>query len=150
MATEIPQIGSENLDRRLPVRPGDGEIAELSRVVNDLFDRLSATLGRERQFLTNAAHALRTPVAVLQAEVSDTAQQRDLAEETRRSLQDIEGLARHLGRTVEYLLSLGRRDAGSEPSSAKRIYLDDVVSGTVSRLTRMAERRTIRVEWERL
>ncbi|HEV8178267.1 MAG TPA: HAMP domain-containing protein, partial [Gemmatimonadales bacterium] len=63
MGAQVREIGSENLDQRLPVSSAEGEIAELSVMVNALFDRLAATLGRERQFLANAAHALRTPVA---------------------------------------------------------------------------------------
>jgi len=61
MAGQVRRIGSENLDVRLPVSAAEGEIAVLSSTVNELFDRLRATLARERQFLTNAAHALRTP-----------------------------------------------------------------------------------------
>lgn len=142
MGARVREIGSENLDQRLPVAPGEGEIAELSTLVNALFDRLAATLGRERQFLANAAHGLRTPVAVLQGEVAEAARRHDLAE--------IEALVGHLGRTVEYLLALARRDAGAESIAHEPLFLDDVVSGTVARLGRMAERRGIRLVWGEL
>jgi two-component system, OmpR family, sensor kinase len=145
MSEQVRRIGSENLGERLPVRASDGEIATLARMINDLFDRLAATLGRERQFLANAAHALRTPMAILQGEVAEALQRPELPAATRDALVDIESVASHLGRTVEYLLSLAHRDAGTDSLRLEPIFLDDVVSGTVARLGRLAERRRIRV-----
>ena len=142
MGARVRQIGSENLNQRLPVAPAEGEIAELSVMVNALFDRLAATMGRERQFLANAAHALRTPVAVLQGELAEAARRQDVTE--------IEALVGHLGRTVDYLLALARRDAGAEPAAGERLYLDDVVSGSVARLGKVAERRGIHLAWGEL
>ena len=142
MGARVRQIGSENLHQRLPVAPAEGEIAELSVLVNALFDRLALTIARERQFLANAAHALRTPVAVLQGEVAEAARRQDV--------QEIEALVGHLGRTVDYLLALARRDAGAEPIPRERLYLDDVVSGSLTRLGKVAARRRIRLLWGEL
>ena len=144
MAEQVRRIGSENLGERLPVRATAGEVATLARMINDLFDRLAATLGRERQFLANAAHALRTPMAILQGEVAE-AQREEMPGGTRDALVDIEAMTSHLGRTVEYLLSLAHRDAGTDSFALEPIFLDDVVSGTVARLGRLAERRRIRI-----
>jgi signal transduction histidine kinase len=144
MSEQVRRIGSENLGERLPVRASDGEIATLARMINDLFDRLAATLGRERQFLANAAHALRTPMAILHGEVAE-ALRGELLATTRDALLDIEGMTSHLGRTVEYLLSLAHRDAGTDSFALEPMFLDDVVSGTAARLGRLAERRRIRI-----
>lgn len=150
IARQLEDIGSEDLDRRLPVHAGEGEIAELSRRVNALFDRLATSVGRERQFLANAAHALRTPVAELQGEVSETALAGDLTGEARAGLTQIALLTTHLGRTVDYLLSLSRRQAGADAFPREAFYLDDVVSGTVARFTRTAAQRNVRLAWAEL
>jgi signal transduction histidine kinase len=150
MSERIQHIRSQDLGERLPVKGGDGEIAQLARMVNDLFDRLAAMLARERQFLANAAHALRTPMAILQAQVSEATQDRDLTAAARDALGEIGSLTSHLGRTVEYLLSLADREAGIGSFPLESVFLDDVVSGTVARLSRLAERRRIRVVWSEL
>ena len=150
MAEQVQRIGSENLSARLPVQASEGEIADLAGMVNALFDRLAATLARERQFLANAAHALRTPIAILHGEVSETAQVPELPEQVHDALLDIGALTSHLGRTVEYLLSLAHRDAGTESFPLESVFVDDVVSGTVGRLNRLAERRQIRIAWGEL
>jgi len=144
MSEQVRRIGSENLGERLSVRASDGEIATLARMINDLFDRVAATLARERQFLANAAHALRTPMAILQGEVAE-AQREEMPATTRHTLVDIEAMTSQLGRTVEYLLSLAHRDAGTESFALEPMFLDDVVSGTVARLGRLAKRRRIRI-----
>jgi len=56
----------------------------------------------------------------------------------------------HLGRTVEYLLSLARQSAGTDVAHVEARYLDDVVSGVVARLTRIADARGVRIRWGRL
>jgi signal transduction histidine kinase len=145
MAEQVRRIGSENLGERLLIQASDREIATLGQMINELFDRLAATLGRERQFLANAAHALRTPMAILQGEVAEAVQHPDTPSATRDALVDIESVTSHLGRTVEYLLSLAHRDAGTDSFPPEAIFLDDVVSGTVARLGRLAERRRIRL-----
>ena len=150
MTAAIQQIGAEQLDQRLPVRAGDGEIAELSQVINALFDRLSALVARERRFLANAAHALRTPVAVLRAEVSEAAHHVPDDGTSERQMTEIAESVDHLGRTVEYLLSLARRDSGIEVPATERMYLDDVASGTVARLGRVFAARDVAVQWGRL
>jgi signal transduction histidine kinase len=146
MAASIQQIGAEQLDQRLPVRPGDGEIADLSAVINALFDRLTQLIARERRFLANAAHALRTPVAVLRAEVSEVAQQAS-GDGVERQVAEVSESVDQLSRTVEYLLSLARRDSGTEVPAVERMYLDDVASGVVGRLGRVFAARKVVVRW---
>ena len=151
MTSSIQQIGGEQLDQRLPVRAGDGEIADLSSVINALFDRLAHLVQRERRFLANAAHALRTPVAVLRAEVSEAREQPRAADDgSDAQMAEISESVDHLSRTVEYLLSLARRDSGTEIPATERMYLDDVASGGVGRLGRLFAARRIAVQWGQL
>ena len=151
MTASIQQIGAEQLDQRLPVRAGDGEIADLSAVINALFDRLAQLVQRERRFLANAAHALRTPVAVLRAEVSEARDQpASVAADGDAQMKEISESVDYLSRTVEYLLSLARRDSGTEIPATERMYLDDVASGVVGRLGRVFAARRIAVQWGRL
>ena len=150
MTSSIQQIGAEQLDQRLPVRAGDGEIADLSAVINALFDRLAQLVQRERRFLANAAHALRTPVAVLRAEVSEVREQQPSPGDGETQMAEISESVDHLSRTVEYLLSLARRDSGTEIPATERMYLDDVASGVVGRLGRLFAARRIAVQWGRL
>jgi len=51
---------------RLPVRGTEKELRELTQVVNDMLDRLELSYESQKQFVSNASHELRTPIAVIQ------------------------------------------------------------------------------------
>lgn len=51
---------------RLPVRSTEKELRELTQVVNEMLDRLELSYESQKQFVSNASHELRTPIAVIQ------------------------------------------------------------------------------------
>ncbi len=56
-----------NLHReRLPIRGTEKELRELTQVFNDMLDRLELSYESQKQFVSNASHELRTPIAVIQ------------------------------------------------------------------------------------
>lgn len=87
------------------------ELEPIAHSVNLLLQRVRATIDAEREFATNSAHELRTPVAGALAQT-----QRLLAELPDDALKsrarNIEMALTKLGRTSEKLLQLARADAG--------------------------------------
>jgi hypothetical protein len=69
LTAEALALTAAEPERRLPEPPGTDEIATLARTLNGMLDRIDAAHRRERAFLDDAAHELRTPVAVLRAEL---------------------------------------------------------------------------------
>lgn len=68
MAQTAKYIGSENLDKRLPVKHAVAKLDEndeLAITFNDLFDRLKKDFDREKNFTSDVSHELKTPVAVI-------------------------------------------------------------------------------------
>jgi two-component system OmpR family sensor kinase len=82
------QISVRSLDRRLPEAGMPVELMPLVAAVNAALDRLHDQVGRQRLFMANAAHELRTPVAILQARVDalphDDAARSDLLRDVQR------------------------------------------------------------------
>ncbi|HLJ08414.1 MAG TPA: HAMP domain-containing protein, partial [Acidimicrobiia bacterium] len=63
MSEEADAISLALAGRRLPYPEGEDEIAQLGRTLNAMLDRIEAAFARERMFLDDASHELRTPIA---------------------------------------------------------------------------------------
>ena len=96
------RIGPDVLSERLPVEAMPREIAPLVEAVNHAFDRIEAGYNAQRDFLADVTHELRTPLAVLKAQLSIL----DDQETARILLTDLD----QLERLVAQLLDVARLD----------------------------------------
>lgn len=127
-----PLLGlSQDLAARSPADLQPVRVAqpyrELRPVVDELngtLARLQALLQRERAFLADAAHELRTPLAVIAAQCDTLKRSRDAAERDAATQRLERGVARSM-RLVNQLLALARLEAGVE-QRLERIDLADV------------------------
>lgn len=124
---EVDRISASRLDRRVPEPPTADEIARLAHTMNAMLDRLAGSAERQRRFVADAAHELRSPLArirtVLEVDRAHPASA-DLTA-THASVLD-QTVA--LQRLVDDLLLLARADSGALPrGSAGPVDLDDVV-----------------------
>lgn len=94
---EAKNIGPARTDIRLPTRRLPSEILPLVTAVNQAFDRLEDGFRVQRQFTADAAHQLRTPLAILRTRI-ETLGARDGTQELHA---DIEGMSRIVGQLLE-------------------------------------------------
>jgi two-component system OmpR family sensor kinase len=113
LSREAAEISSLESDRRLPAVPGDDEIARLAHTLDGMLDRLRVAFERERGFVDDASHELRSPIAVLRGELELALRAPGDAAEVERSLQAALGEAERLSRLADDLLVLARERAGS-------------------------------------
>ncbi|WP_327354044.1 sensor histidine kinase [Streptomyces sp. NBC_01304] len=111
--TELDAVTAKELDRRVPEPPGEDEVALLARTANATLDRLEQSVGRQRQFVADASHELRNPIAAVRAQLEtaladpDPAARRTETAPLRSALADTE----RLQRIAADLLLLARLDA---------------------------------------
>ena len=132
MSSQAGRIGAANLHERLAVQNERDELGHLANSFNNLLDRLSESFERQRRFMADASHELRTPVAILrgEAEVALSQQARSL-EEYRESLGVLHQEAERLTHIVEDLFTLTRADAGQYPLQPHNFYLDELIAECV-------------------
>ena len=128
MSSQAGRIGAANLHERLVVQNDRDELGHLAQSFNSLLDRLNQSFERQRRFMADASHELRTPVAILrgEAEVALSQQTRSL-EEYRESLGVLHQEAERLTHIVEDLFTLTRADAGQYPLQPRDFYLDELI-----------------------
>lgn len=116
LAAEIEQRGDARLD---PI-DGSGQLEELRKItarLNGFMNRLSQALEGERTFATNAAHELRSPVAVALAQVQRLRIETKDPDALDR-IDRLEAALQRMRRLVARLLQLARAEAGIGPAQA--------------------------------
>jgi two-component system, OmpR family, sensor kinase len=148
---QAAQIGATNLSERVPIRTPHDEVGELAAVVNELLERLEVAFQQRRQFMADASHELRTPVAIIQNE-SSLALSRDTRDpaEYREALRVVRDAARRLRQIVNDLFLLARADAGEVPLRCDPVYLDEIISTSVREVRTLADARRVKIDVARL
>jgi two-component system, OmpR family, sensor kinase len=86
MRRRAADISADRPGERLPVPPANDELRRLGTTLNEMLNRLEEALERERSFVADAGHELRTPLALLRAELDYALQHAEDEEELREAL----------------------------------------------------------------
>ncbi|HEY0995083.1 MAG TPA: ATP-binding protein, partial [Gemmatimonadaceae bacterium] len=144
MTQRAAQIGATTLHERLPVGDANDELGQLADVFNDLLARLDQAFEQQRQFMADASHELRTPVAIISGEAELALAREDrTAGELREAMGNIRHEARRLTRIVEDLFLLARGQAGEQLLVPAELYLGDLVADCVRAVQPLARAREI-------
>lgn len=149
MSAQASRIGTENLHERLKVKNQRDELGQLARSFNELLDRLDQSFERQKKFVADASHELRTPVAILCGEADVVlAQPKRTEEEYRESLEILRDEAKRLKRIVEDLFTLARADAGQYPLALADFYLDELAAECAKNVRTLASAKSITLSCE--
>ncbi|NED97554.1 HAMP domain-containing protein [Phytoactinopolyspora alkaliphila] len=128
-AAEITGTGQQRL---LPVPAARDELWRLATTLNDMLIRLEAASSRQRAFVADAAHELRSPIAALRTELEVALAHPDAVdphETAQEALQEVD----RMGRLVDDMLVLARLEEGRR-SSTWLIDMNDVVRDVLATL----------------
>ncbi|WP_405889200.1 ATP-binding protein [Streptomyces sp. NBC_01136] len=128
--SEVAEITGHALHRRVPVPDAQDEVARLARTMNATLDRLEDAVVRQRRFIADASHELRSPITVLRTQLEvalahpDPALWPDLVSEVLEDTVRLQDLAADL-------LLLARLDA-AEPVESGPLDLADLCRTTLA------------------
>ena len=119
MRLEVENISATTLQRRVREPRSHDEVARLARTMNSMLERLQSSRDHERQFLSDASHELRSPLASMRAQL-----------ETGSSVEGVKAEAARLAHIVDDLMDLAKADEA--PPATAQTDLDEVVLEEVS------------------
>jgi len=130
--TEVESITADRLDRRVPVPSSGDEIAALATTMNGMLARLDASAHAQRQFVSDASHELRSPLATIRQHVELAQAHPDVT-----SVAELAGIVHEEGLRlqglVDALLLLAQIDEGAA-TAHEPVDLDDLALVEASRL----------------
>jgi signal transduction histidine kinase len=133
--SEVDEISHGTLHRRVPVPPTDDEVARLAETMNDMLDRLDEAAARQRRFVSDASHELRSPLATIRTTV-DVASARPDDVDWPSVARTVTTEGERLSALIDDLLALARLDEGGA-GVTEDVDLDELVLADVARLRAM-------------
>ena len=142
------QIASRKPDNLQPVQLEQvpGEIVPLVRSINELLDRLRITLESERSFTADAAHELRSPLAVVRNVARIMSKSRDLAE-VHQASELLDKSAVRMADLLSQLLHLSRLDSLVQADPSGCVSLRELMRDVVGELFPLASGKGMHVAY---
>lgn len=123
---EVATISDSDLSRRAPRLRGNDEVARLARTMNGMLDRIDAAYQAQSQFVADAAHELRSPLASVRAQLEAEGELR----------ADLEAELSRMERLVDDLLVLASSGTPAAEVALRPLDFEDIVLAEARRATR--------------
>ena len=146
MAATARDISQHDLHRRVELSLPDDELGELAATFNDMLARLEVAFDSLQQFTADAAHELRAPLALIQAELEVSLRRARTSQEYTASERVALAEVERLRRLVNRLLILARADAGALQPLLQRVDAGDLLEEAAERWRTVARARDIAID----
>jgi signal transduction histidine kinase len=139
------RLRPSHMEERLPIRGTDDELDRLSTTINRFLDLIGDYLHRNREFVANAAHELRSPLAAIQSSVEVTLHSERSIQEYQELLDDIVAQCGQLGGLVNQLLLLAETDIAGLQIQRRPVPIDRLIVRSVEMFRGATEERGIQL-----
>lgn len=142
--TAAERISIEDLSQRISTEGPDDEMKELTITFNSMIDRLDTAFQRQNQFISDASHELRTPIAVIQgyANLINRWGKSD-PEVLQESIDSILTETDHMSALIRQLLFLAKSDQSKLHVQKAKVSLNEIAGELVREMTMLQEGRTV-------
>jgi two-component system, OmpR family, sensor kinase len=142
------KISGGDLAQRINVSETESELGRLASVLNSTFARLDAAFAQQRQFASDAAHELRTPVSVMLTQTQTALHRERSAAEYRETVESCQRAAQRMRRLIESLLELAKLDAGQQPMKRAQFDLAQTARDCLVLIEPLAAARHVKITCE--
>ncbi len=138
-------ITRENLMQRIAIPMHKDELHRLVITINELLNRLSDALNREKQFTSDASHELRTPLSVIKGTLEVLIRKPRLPEQYEEKIEFCLSEIVRMEHILEQLLLLARFDSGKYVPVIERADLPEIINKILNRFAMDITKKHIRI-----
>lgn len=138
-------INENSLEKRIPPGASRDEIHELADCLNRMFDRLQFSFARQKQFIADASHELKSPISMLRLFFDEATQRRDLPEAFHQLLDTQMRSVLRMDRLVKTLLELSVLEIKASLTFAP-FSLTDLIRSVTADFMPLLEKEKIQIE----
>jgi heavy metal sensor kinase len=143
IAERAHHIGQGNLRQRLEYMDSSSEMVRLTAVLNEMLDKLQRLFEGQEQFVQDASHEIRSPLAALRCRLEVALRQNRPPEEYRQVIEGSLGDATRLTALADDLFLLARADSNNLTMEFREVSLAEVLAGIHDQLMPLAESQAI-------
>jgi len=139
------KISAGDLSQRINVAEAESELGKLAAVLNSTFARLESSFAQQKQFASDAAHELRTPVAVILTQTQTALNREREAADYKQTVEACQRAAQRMRKLIGALLELARLDAGQEQMKRLRFDFSKTIADCVELIRPLADERGLKI-----
>lgn len=140
------QISANYLHRRLNLNLPDDEVGRLATTFDQMLARLEDAFERQKRFIADASHEMRTPLTILKGDVEVALNRPRTAEEYRETLEMVGETTDRLTTLVQELFLLARADNNQYPLELEAFNLAELLAKRVAQLKPHALKKKINLQ----
>lgn len=148
--SELDQISSENLHKRLDIRDEKDPLYELTNNFNNMLNRLETAFATQKNFISNASHELNTPLTSIIGEADLALSKHRSPEAYRLALSNIMEEAEKLDKKTKALLFLARTGFNGKAQVFDKIRIDQLIMDVKETVQRINSRFKIKMDFSLL
>jgi len=145
ISTTAVKISAGDLSQRINVAEAESELGQLAAVLNSTFARLESAFAQQKQFASDAAHELRTPVSVILTQTQTALNRERETKDYKETIEACQRAAQRMRKLIESLLALARFDAGQEVLKRLSFDFSKTISDCTELVQPLADERGVKV-----
>ena len=139
------KISAGDLSQRINIVEAESELGQLAAVLNSTFARLESAFAQQKQFASDAAHELRTPVSVMLTQTQTALNRERDAASYKQTVEACQRAAQRMRKLIESLLALARFDAGQEVLNRLRFDFSKTIADCAELVQPLADERSVKI-----
>ena len=142
---KVNQISEESLDERIEQRRLPAELKPLAQSFNSMLARLEASFSKQKQFLSDASHELRTPTTIIKSFCDVTLGKDRSADHYRDAIHKISDTVNRMCSIINRILVISRLDTKAIQFKPVRVDLTDVLADVIRLIEPSAQNKGVKM-----